>query len=775
MKRLSKKSFVAVLVTAVLLSSVSSSAVSARDTLWSGEALSTVGNAAATIAWDLPWGLDADPASVNIWTYPLDAVSVTLADVDWSMPSGLLIWHYGGSGIGWRFYKKGWGAVNTLETLTPGEGYIGVVPTAGVWEIRGEAEASATIGPEGGSIEVTDPLSPLCGTRLEIPEGALKTETLITIYEREDLKLPDSVVALGRIVSLGPAGATFSSPVKVHMPYEDTTVQDEDLVAAGIYDQALSYWDYAHVDSVDADRNIVVIETIHFSAMGVFAPSGDLERRLDTGFRPSKDGFPIDNFGEGYCLAMVGFAQWYYSTGKNLKYGDLFVRLCEEQAKNIAEALMAAMPQDYPIPVGISFDLRNDWIEAHRLKAGLLLSNKPQMLALGKDGVASHAVLVYAYEDGYFYVYDPNYSGDDNIRIHFDGTHLEFEDEEHKQSYNDFAATAACRYLTDAACDALFNGAKDIFESPIIRNVTPVGVVSELRPIISAWIESPILADIQLQSIQVTLDGVSIPHHVDTISSRVVYVSYTPDHDLAKGTHTVTVQASDINGVAAKEKEWTFVIGGGWCFTFYNRLPAVYLYAYPVEIYYVDEDYGPVTPVGMDIDFNEIPELAEFAQLWYVPVPEEPICIQVTREGDNIDASFGFTHEPTGYDVSAELSGMIVDSAVYFNINYYPPDGLRNYSMPLSYSDCMSEMEGTVYYSLPAVLTADYQGTITGGTIQGGFQAVIADQWARWRYHDREYSCAWGTTREELLFDGIVEWTLSNLRLSGDFRVDIGS
>ncbi|MGB5925350.1 MAG: hypothetical protein WBH01_04570 [Dehalococcoidia bacterium] len=88
-----------------------------------------------TVTWNLPWGLDADPASVNIWTYPGDAVAVTLADVEWSMPAGLLIWYYGGPIEGWRFYKNGWGASNTLETLIAGKGYIGIVPTASVWEI----------------------------------------------------------------------------------------------------------------------------------------------------------------------------------------------------------------------------------------------------------------------------------------------------------------------------------------------------------------------------------------------------------------------------------------------------------------------------------------------------------------------------------------------------------------------------------------------------------------------------------------------------------------
>jgi hypothetical protein len=87
------------------------------------------------VTWDLPWGLDADPTSVNIWTYPGQAVEVTLADVEATMPNGLLVWYYGGPVEGWRFYKKGWGAANTLATLIPGKGYIGIVPTASVWGI----------------------------------------------------------------------------------------------------------------------------------------------------------------------------------------------------------------------------------------------------------------------------------------------------------------------------------------------------------------------------------------------------------------------------------------------------------------------------------------------------------------------------------------------------------------------------------------------------------------------------------------------------------------
>lgn len=85
------------------------------------------------VLWDLPYGLDEDPAAVNICLYPIHAVEVTLADIEHSIPDGLLIWGYGPDG--WQYYKKGWGAYNTLEKLIPGEGYTVIVPTACVWEI----------------------------------------------------------------------------------------------------------------------------------------------------------------------------------------------------------------------------------------------------------------------------------------------------------------------------------------------------------------------------------------------------------------------------------------------------------------------------------------------------------------------------------------------------------------------------------------------------------------------------------------------------------------
>jgi len=95
--------------------------------------ITVVGGIPVTVTWNLLWGLDEDPTAINIYTY--NGVAVTLADVDATMPDGLMIWYYGGPGVGNLFYKQGWGAYNTLTTLAHDAGVIGLVPTASVWDI----------------------------------------------------------------------------------------------------------------------------------------------------------------------------------------------------------------------------------------------------------------------------------------------------------------------------------------------------------------------------------------------------------------------------------------------------------------------------------------------------------------------------------------------------------------------------------------------------------------------------------------------------------------
>jgi PKD repeat protein len=89
--------------------------------------------------WGMPYGLDEDPIAINLYQFPGMATTVTLADIEDTMPAQfLVVWNYGGPGVGWRFFVPGWGASNTLTQLVPGTYYVGIVSTATSWEIPQE-------------------------------------------------------------------------------------------------------------------------------------------------------------------------------------------------------------------------------------------------------------------------------------------------------------------------------------------------------------------------------------------------------------------------------------------------------------------------------------------------------------------------------------------------------------------------------------------------------------------------------------------------------------
>ncbi len=80
--------------------------------------------------------------------------------------------------------------------------------------------ASATLGPEGGTVEVTDPGSPLHGLRVVVPPGGLSKPTRVTL-EAVGSSLPDlpsGVVAFEPAFRLA-VGSPLAADVLVTLPY----------------------------------------------------------------------------------------------------------------------------------------------------------------------------------------------------------------------------------------------------------------------------------------------------------------------------------------------------------------------------------------------------------------------------------------------------------------------------------------------------------------------------------------------------------------------------
>ena len=216
-----------------------------------------------------------------------------------------------------------------------------------------------------------------------------------------------------------------------------------------------------------------------------------------------------------------------------------------------------------------------------------------------------------------------------------------------------------------------------------------------------------------------------------------------------------------------------------WSFNFTLRLPAAYICFDCLSISYLHPDHDPQASGCGDFDPEQIPELSEFAGNLFpiVPIGDEPPEIEVTRTGDDISASFEFTHNYTGHLITADLSGSIVGDQVSFTITYHLPVDLQNYSMPLNKCDMMTEMEGSVNYTLPAELTGVYQGTLHDNRIDGTFNGNVEDEFAVWHFHEKEYVVRFDPftgipTRDYLWLDAIAEWRFSNLRIRGYFTVN---
>jgi hypothetical protein len=100
----------------------------------------TVGDAVPEVVFPMPYGLDADPAAINLYQYDEDAVQVDMADpdVEASIPAEVnIIWHYAGTVDGWEWFRPGW-AESTLTTMDPGLYYVGIATTDTEWPIPQE-------------------------------------------------------------------------------------------------------------------------------------------------------------------------------------------------------------------------------------------------------------------------------------------------------------------------------------------------------------------------------------------------------------------------------------------------------------------------------------------------------------------------------------------------------------------------------------------------------------------------------------------------------------
>jgi hypothetical protein len=91
------------------------------------------------------------------------------------------------------------------------------------------------IGPEGGTIEVTDPNSTLYGVKVEIPAGALSQETNIVIQENSFAAiLPTGLTSSYPIVKFSP-DITLSTDIQITFPVKYLPSGDDGRILSAFY------------------------------------------------------------------------------------------------------------------------------------------------------------------------------------------------------------------------------------------------------------------------------------------------------------------------------------------------------------------------------------------------------------------------------------------------------------------------------------------------------------------------------------------------------------
>ncbi len=124
-------------------------------------------------------------------------------------------------------------------------------------------EGEGSIGPRGGIVMIDDETSPLNGAFVEIPEGALKTDTLIKISQApaEVDNLADSLATL---VKFEPQGLVFEIPITIGIPVQ---INNADTAGLHIFHFDPDSLIYTKMPKrrINPDNHIIIGETMHFS------------------------------------------------------------------------------------------------------------------------------------------------------------------------------------------------------------------------------------------------------------------------------------------------------------------------------------------------------------------------------------------------------------------------------------------------------------------------------------------------------------------------------
>jgi len=312
------------------------------------------------------------------------------------------------------------------------------------WPDGGGDEGSATIGTQGGVLSIGS--GALKGLRIEVPTGATSTPVDFKVTSREVdtlAGLPDIGSIVSRLITIGTDGTDdwntfkiFDKTLTVTLPYDEDLVDDERAVRFYQYDAENEHLEPAGFLSQDYEADTITFNAATFSqfvavelAMSIFEGM-NVSFAVDTGFRPKTDGWFIPNYGSylesgGLCLGMTSYAKWYYTYQKgdgpglynSYRQGDRDEWRDDATAIELATRVQLGVQGIWGAMTAEERRNCSSVQTGMSIIHGMLVSGEPQLVGLktfyvdGTWASGGHAILAYKYDNGRFYVYDPNNPG----------------------------------------------------------------------------------------------------------------------------------------------------------------------------------------------------------------------------------------------------------------------------------------------------------------------------------------------------------------------------
>lgn len=313
------------------------------------------------------------------------------------------------------------------------------------------AVASENIASDGGSITVSS--GSLDGFAIDVPEGAYTNSTHFNISTRpiNGHKFGSLFTPITPLITINNGGAFANESVTVTIPID---ISDDEFAMGFYYDQKSGQLE--GIPIVSEDNSQITLLTNHFCDIVVseVKKANLAGLNVDTGFLPGYDDWQFTNRGSyiapgGHCAGQSITAMWFFQE----KYEDLHYPRLYGQFDNYDYGMTTNSfwwddAQAYRFASVVQNEIKWGDTNLTSLKKlfntdaqltmnaftyAMAMTGEPQYMSIGGDYVnadgetsyAGHAIIAYEIKDGCIYVSDPNYPGNMDRCVIYDGAGFE--------------------------------------------------------------------------------------------------------------------------------------------------------------------------------------------------------------------------------------------------------------------------------------------------------------------------------------------------------------